>query len=462
MPQDDGFSLWQVVSAGLAQGNPVLWGLNAHVPLRELISRSSLDRPAAALRGESVIISTEEQLPAALALIELDGLARRVVLCPPDLPPEHLATVAETAEATVLLTDSSHARMLPTIERRVLCAPTLVPIDGREKPSVRTEWILLTSGTTGQPKLVSHTLASLSGVIGGGGASVVWSTFYDIRRYGGLQILLRALFGSASLVLSSASETTAEFLDRAGALEVTHISGTPSHWRRALMSSAAGRIAPHYVRLSGEIADQTILDQLKAAYPAAGVAHAFAATEAGVGFAVNDGLAGFPARLIEEGSGTVELKIQEGSLWLRSPLTAARYLGTEHTLSVDAEGFVDTGDVVERRGDRYYFVGRKGGIINVGGRKVHPEEVEAVLNGHPQVQMSRVTARKSPYTGAVVVAEIVLKATPATEEIDTGALKAELLEHCHAALAAYKVPAAITFVPQLNIGASGKLARRYG
>src|SRR5439155_669010 len=77
---------------------------------------------------------------------------------------------------------------------------------------------------------------------------------------------------------------------------------------------------------------------------------------------------------------------------------------------VDADGFVDTADMLERRGDRYYFVGRRDGIINVGGQKVHPEEVEAIINGHPRVRMSLVRTRKSPITGALVVADVVLNA----------------------------------------------------
>ena len=97
------------------------------------------------------------------------------------------------------------------------------------------------------PKMAVHTLSSLTGAIKGDGQrgdAVVWSTFYDIRRYGGLQIFLRALFDGASLVLSSADESTGDFLTRAGAHGVTHISGTPSHWRRALMSPAAHKITP--------------------------------------------------------------------------------------------------------------------------------------------------------------------------------------------------------------------------
>src|SRR5207249_11206101 len=183
----------------------------------------------------------------------------------------------------------------------VTCTPRIAPAAPERTGRYQTEWVLLTSGTTGRPKMVVHTLASLSGAMRGGrppGDPSVWSTFYDIRRYGGLQIFLRALLGGGSLVLSSAEESTADFLDRAGTHGVTHISGTPSHWRRALMSPAARRISPRYVRLSGEIADQAILDHLRLVYSEARIAHAFGSTEAGVAFAVADGFAGFPASLL--------------------------------------------------------------------------------------------------------------------------------------------------------------------
>jgi len=308
-------------------------------------------------------------------------------------------------------------------------------------------------------------LASLAGPIDGDRlltVPAVWSTFYDIRRYGGLQILLRALLGGGSLVLSSAAESTADFLIRAGARGVTHLSGTPSHWRRALMSPSAHRIAPHYVRLSGEIADQAILGHVRACYPEARIAHAFASTEAGVGFVVDDGLAGFPASLLTQRGAEVELKVEEGSLRIRSARTAIRYLGSSGEPLADRDGFVDTGDIVELRGARYHFVGRRGGIINVGGLKVHPEEVEAVINGHPQVQMSVVRTRKNAITGALVVADVVLRTAPDSAESGRVAeLEREILQRCRDALPRHKVPAAIRFVRFLGVAGTGKVVRQH-
>jgi acyl-coenzyme A synthetase/AMP-(fatty) acid ligase len=361
---------------------------------------------------------------------------------------------------------SDAARPAPSLSRPgpiVTCCLDLAPGTVDRRARLQTEWILLTSGTTGPPKMVVHTLASLAGAMKARGTPAgpaLWSTFYDIRRYGGLQILLRATLGGGSLVLSSAGEAMSDFLQRAASRGVTHILGTPTHWRSALMSPAARLLRPQYVRLSGEIADQAILDHLRASFPDAKVVHAFASTEAGVGFEVADGKAGFPASLIGRAGAAVDMKVVDGSLRIRSSRTAARYLGEQSTVLVDSEGYVDTGDMVELRGERYYFVGRRGGIINVGGLKIHPEEVETVINTHPRVRVSLVRARKSPITGALVIADVVLN-MPLEEATGIAqALEREILEHCRASLPRHKVPAKVNFVAALATAASGKIARR--
>jgi len=116
--------------------------------------------------------------------------------------------------------------------------------------------------------------------------------------------------------------------------------------------------------------------------------------------------------------------------------------------------------MVERRDDRYVFVGRRGGIINVGGLKVHPEEIEAVINRHPEVRMSLVRPKRNAVTGTVVIADVVLKAQTANGgEL---AIKDDILALCREALPRHKVPAAISIVPALDVAATGKLARRHG
>ena len=71
-------------------------------------------------------------------------------------------------------------------------------------------------------------------------------------------------------------------------------------------------------------------------FPEAGVGHAYASTEAGVAFEVNDGLAGFPADFLDHDRDGVELKLVDGALRIRSPRTAQRYLGAQHAACATA------------------------------------------------------------------------------------------------------------------------------
>lgn len=439
---------------------------DASIDLSVLATGTCLGGRLKGLTGRSVLIVTDTQTASAAAMVELDGLARRLTIAPPDLKADHLENVIEDADVEAIVTDRPD-----TFEGRVDVAVVAIgaPSAADATPVDRgldTEWVLLTSGTSGRPKMVVHTLGALVGAIDGrpprrdptDAAPVIWATFYDIRRYGGLQIFLRALIGGTDLVLTSAGECIGDHLRRLGAAGVTSISGTPSHWRRVLMSQERHAMAPRYVRLSGEIADQLVLDGLRATYPDAAIGHAYASTEAGVGFAVDDGLEGFPASLIDSPALGCEMKVVDGSLRICSRRAASRYIGRDAPALIEADGFVDTGDLVERRGDRFHFVGRRGGIINVGGFKVNPEEVEAALNAHDAVRMSLVHARKNPLTGAIVVADVVLRDPDQTHED----LKKDILETCRERLDRYKVPALIRFVPSLALTPGGKLSRANG
>jgi long-chain acyl-CoA synthetase len=144
-----------------------------------------------------------------------------------------------------------------------------------------------------------------------------------------------------------------------------------------------------------------------------------------------------------------------GEICLRGPGMFDAYLDPwmPRAEVVDSEGWFATGDLGTRDADgRLYISGRKKTLINVGGMKVFPEEVEAVLNSHPKVQRSLVEARLHPLYGEVPVARYIPnpEGAPTTMEIRT---------HCRSKLAGYKIPLMFTSVTELPLTASGKLKR---
>src|SRR6202163_4434760 len=156
--------LWDSIAATGAKTAMEFHGRGASVALSELAAGSTFGTGLESLRGRAVLMATREQLSTALALVELDGVARRIVLCPPELTPVELARLAQTAQADAIVVDTVPAA---TMSGLAPYAPALRPIPGlvNRLGSVATEWILLTSGTTAQPKLVLHTLQSLGGAL---------------------------------------------------------------------------------------------------------------------------------------------------------------------------------------------------------------------------------------------------------------------------------------------------------
>lgn len=390
-------------------------------------------------------------------VVELDGIASSVLLVPFDACEAFSKRVEERLDLDVVLTDGiTNAEYWKTRVGGLSAANERAK--GISLPSeLKTQWLLTTSGTTGTPKVVAHTVESLTRTTAknGAGGQLTWGLVYDPARFAGFQVVLQAMMTNAKLVVPSPGldfEQKVEFL-------VTHgcdaLSATPSLWRKILMAKAAKQLDLKQITLGGEIADQRILNSLGKQFPSAVITHIFASTEAGVGFSVRDKKAGFPLSWLDSGARDVEMKISDqGTLCLKNTHLNQSYLGGGGSIA-DAEGWIDTGDLVEVDGDRVLFKGRLNGAINIGGNKVIPEDVETRILEVPGIYQVAVRAKSSSIAGALVEALIV----PAPELEDTSGLVKSVKQHCKQVLPSFKVPAFVRLVDELPIGAAGKIKR---
>src|SRR5579872_3532609 len=160
-------SLRDAIDVGGTSSPGYLIGAEQRTALGNLLQGSVIVSGVEKLHGRSVLIAAADPFLVALALIEFDGLARRMTLYPPDLALEHLPYVMQYAEVDAVVSDGSFLNGASIgAAQHALCTPALIPRVQASQERLPTEWILLTSGTTGRPKMVLHTLASLAGAIG--------------------------------------------------------------------------------------------------------------------------------------------------------------------------------------------------------------------------------------------------------------------------------------------------------
>lgn len=268
---------------------------------------------------------------------------------------------------------------------------------------------VLTSGSTGAPKLVPHTWESLFTAARVDAAPRRWLVTYQGGTYAWYQLVTLGLFlPGQDLVVTAAADPEA-VLEAGIAAGADAVSATPTFWQYLLVKAGPERLARLPLRqatLGGEPVRQPVLDRLRAVYPQARISHVYASSEAGAAVVVHDGREGFPREWLwqdrPEAGGEAApcrplLRVEQGELWVRSP----------HA-STAVRGWLATGDAVVERDGRVVVVGRKGeDRLIVGGRKVGRERVVSALSAHPAVRWCAVRTRDTP-VGAAVVAEVVL------------------------------------------------------
>lgn len=291
---------------------------------------------------------------------------------------------------------------------------------------------LLTSGTTGQPKLISHPLADIMPKQLQPGKSSRWLLCYHPMSFAGLQVILQALFSGDTLIAASEADITGKAA-LALTQQITCLSLTPSMLRSMLMCWPT---PPPLQRLTfgGEICDQRTLSLCRQWFPAAEIRHIYALTEAGVIFSVKDGKAGFPAEWLGQTFNGWTLSLQQQQLVLQR---------NEHALF--------TGDRLHIADARCYFIGRADNLINVAGHKVDIEQLEQRVLQLPAVQDARVYAKSSALTGAIIGVELISSDQPASRQA---------LDQLNSSLPQAERMRLVQFVPQLTLSATGKKQRK--
>lgn len=300
---------------------------------------------------------------------------------------------------------------------------------------------LITSGTTGEPKFVEHSWLSINTFDRvKPGAKYDWIVPYQVGTYAWFQMVALSISVSEQGLIPMSTNDLTHLFEEAVIAGASAISSTPTFWRMAFMQieeSLIRRIRLRQITLGGEVVDQKILDALRMQYPMARVSHIFASSEVGACIVVNDGLAGFPAKLLQhDDTRTWQIRIDQGELWVRSRYAAS-----------DVIDWINTGDLVTHNGDRIFFVGRSDQtMINIGGNKAYPGDIERLLLSHPNLIWCRVYAHKAPLLGYLAAADVCLR--PGCEITEAEKI---LTQYCEIHLPDYAVPRIWQFLDNIPV-----------
>ena len=331
--------------------------------------------------------------------------------------------------------------------------------DEEKLASLNPAFIRFSSGTTGTSKgvvishetLLARVTAANRGLRIGPEDRIVW--ILPMAHHFAVSIMLYLLHGATTVIVNShlGEDILSAGIQHGG----TVLYGAPFH-HALLAAEPSGRPWPT-LRLAVSVAATLPLPTAQAFDARYGVP-----LSQGLGV-IEVGLPLLNLLSAREKPGSVgrplpdfQAEVRAGDeLYLRGPGIFDAYLRPWRLRDeVLADGWFRTGDLarIDADGD-IFLLGRSHSVINVGGLKCFPEEIEAVLNELPGVAVSRVKGREHPRFGAVPVAEIEARdpAQPPTA--------GEMATHCRRALASYKVPVSFQIVERIQRTASGKIQR---
>lgn len=375
---------------------------------------------------------------------------------PGELTAAERAQLAQSTALDVIV----HAKSAEEWSLEVVTHETPAVFDESALAALNPAFIRFSSGTTGASKgiVISHeTLlgritAANEGLRIGPQDRVLW--VLPMAHHFAVSIVLY-LYHGATTILAPASDPKVmiEMMREHGA---TVMYGSPYHYTMLSGQPEAAELGGLRLAVSTAFALTNEVAALFAGKTGLHLTQGMGIIEAGLPILNLEHAATKPTS-IGRPLPAFEVRLDDGELMLRGPGLFDAYLTPwqPRESMLREGGWFATGDLAEVDEDGcFYLRGRVRSVINVGGLKCFPEEVEAVLCGHSGVKAARVSARAHPALGAVPVAEVIPMDSAAPPPM------VELRKLCQQRLSAYKVPLFYAFVSELPLTASGKL-RRY-
>jgi acyl-coenzyme A synthetase/AMP-(fatty) acid ligase len=298
--------------------------------------------------------------------------------------------------------------------------------------------ILFSSGSTGAHKCALHDLSALLDKFRTPRHGYRTLVFLQLDHIGGINTLFYTLANGGSAVV--AEERTPAVVCRAIEQHRVELLPTSPTFLNLLLLSEAHLghdvSSLSLITYGTEPMPESTLKQVSRTFPNVRLLQTYGLSELGILRSQSRSSDSLWVRVGGEG---FETKIVDGRLWIRAKSAMMGYLNAPNPF--DADGFFDTGDLVDVDGEWLRFKGRHNEIINVGGSKVYPAEVESVLLELDNVADVTVTGERSPITGQVVTATVRL-IRPETQDD----FKVRMREFCASRLSRYKVPVRIRLV----------------
>ncbi len=312
--------------------------------------------------------------------------------------------------------------------------------------------IVFTSGSTGQPKGILHDFEKLLAKFETARRAYRTLLFLLPDHLGGINTLLSVLAnGGVSVVAENRSVDRVSRAVAEGRVELLPV--TPAFLALLLTSNAPALADFSSVRLitygTDAMHEQTLKGAI-AAFPHARFKQTYGLSEVGVLHSESQSAESLAVKI---GGRGFETRVVDGVLHIRSHSSMVGYLNAPSPF--DADGWLNTGDAVVVEGDYLRILGRESDLINVGGQKVFPAEVENVILQADNVVDATVAGERHPLMGSVVVAHVQLR-----EPEDAAALRQRLRRFCLERLSPFKVPVRFVAVDAVQVSDRFKKARR--